>query len=307
MRNKIITILITVVVLIVIITQIDLKELRENAKYFFSFPIFLAFLLYLTSFLLRALRWSFLLSGDLSVPKAFHIVSIHTVSNNIFPFRSGELTFPYFSQALYGVPFKKALVALLSARLADLWSLAVLFLFSISILGLSQIIPHKFLISLILLSGLFLIAPLLFVSFVDLVAKVPLFSKKVADVRDEIQHFLKGRQLLMLLVISLSIWLVKFAAFHRIAKAYSSNGDPGYWKVAVASIISEIMAAAPIQTVAEFGMFEAGWTGSFMLMGMSRKAALTLGFSLHVTFLLFSFLLGIPAYIWALIKTGVEK
>jgi len=39
-----------------------------------------------------------------------------------------------------------------------------------------------------------------------------------------------------------------------------------------------------------------------MFMGMARKRAVTLGLSLHLTILLFSLIIGIPAYLLALFR-----
>ncbi len=293
--------LLTFVLLLLILWQLDINALKENLSSLFSGQLFLAFLIYLASYLLRAVRWQFLLGHGISLPSIFHIVALHTVSNNVFPFRSGELTFPYFCKRFHDIPVAISTSTLVSARMADLCSLGPLFLLSLLFLNLAlKKFSLIFLVVLILIGVAFTIPYAL--SILQWILKDLFIGKKITKYLSQAQEQYKslwhGEKLAGLIILSLAIWTVKFGAFSLIAKKFltSTTFHLTYWKVVLGSTASELVAALPLQTFAELGMFEAGWTGAFIFMGMARKKAVTLGFSLHLTMLLFSLIIGVPAY-----------
>ncbi len=299
--------LFTLLLLLLIFWQLDINTLKENFSSLLSGQLFLAFLIYLSSYLLRALRWQFLLGHGVPFASIFHIVALHTVSNNVFPFRSGELTFPYFCKRFHDIPVAISTSTLVSARMADLCSLGPLFLLSLLFLNMALTrFSLIFLVILIFLGIAFTIPYVL--SLLQWILKDFSIGEKItnhlAQAREQYRSLWQGGKLAGLIFLSLAIWMVKFGAFFLMAKKLLPPGTfhLNYWKVVLGSTASELMAALPLQTFAELGMFEAGWTGAFIFMGMARKEAVTLGFSLHLTILLFSLVIGVPAYAMALFR-----
>ncbi len=302
----------TVLLLLLIFWQLDIPTLKENLTSLLTGQLLFPFLIYLASYLLRALRWQFLLGRVFPLPSIFHIVALHTVSNNVFPFRSGELTFPYFCKRFHNIPVGISTSTLVSARLADLCSLGPLFFISLICLNMPVTkFSAVFLIILVFLGMIFTIPYALSLVLWTLknTSKRERFSVPLVQAQEQYRRLWKGKKLVGLMALSLAIWVVKFGAFFLIAKKLliSTTFHLNYWKVVLGSTASELVAALPLQTFAEFGMFEAGWAGAFMFMGMARKRAVTLGFSLHLTILLFSLLIGIPAYLAALFRKTKEE
>ena len=299
--------LLTSLLILLIFWQLDIHTLKENFYLLFSGQLLLAFIIYLTTYILRALRWQFLLGHGFPLHSLFHIVALHTVSNNIFPFRSGELTFPYFCKRFHDVPVAISTSTLVSARIADLGSLGPIFLFSLILLNMSLARFSLVFLFLFVILGMAFTLPYALNLLQYILKHLPggdRLLEPIAQAQEQYRSLWQGKKLALLILLSLAIWMVKFGAFFLIAKRFllSPSFHLNYWKVALGSTASELVAALPLQTFAEFGMFEAGWAGAFMFMGMARKEAVTLGFSLHLTFLLFSLIIGIPAYAMALFR-----
>lgn len=289
----------TILFLALILWQSNKLLLKSNLYRLLSFPIALAFIFYILSYLLRALRWQLMLEGSIPLPQLFHIVILHTVANNIMPFRSGELSFLYFCKKLKNIPLKVSTTVLVGARVADLLSLGILFLLSLALLKVSL---TRILIAVLILVILILVAFLL--PHILKLANPALkkISPKLASQAEEAQHLYlelwKGKKLLFLLSTTLLIWVVKFFSFYIIVRHFlPAHYGINYWQVVLGSTASELSAALPLQTFAELGMFEAGWTGAFVLMGMNRADSVTIGFLLHMVMLIFSLILGVPAYL----------
>ncbi len=288
-----------------ILKQLEFDLIKSGFLLFRSETIIIAFGVYLFSYILRAVRWWFLID-DLPLISSIHIVTLHTVSNNLFPFRSGEITFPYFCGRFHNIPLSSSLPALLGARIADLCTLGPLFILALLNLK-ADFLKFK---SFVITAVVFLILAFIFPQILHLLSfllkksgLVSSFADKVEELRVNYEELWKGKNLFILFFLSLFIWLVKFGAFYLIASHFNVANFPlNYWKVVLGSTASEMMAAMPIQTFAEFGMFEAGWAGAFMFMGMGRREAVTLGFSLHLTILIFSIIIGMPAYILAFFR-----
>lgn len=306
-RGYLFILFLTFLFLLLIFWQLDIKNLEKNLHSLLSFQVLLGFFLYLASYLLRAIRWQILLGREFLLTSLFHIVSLHTVANNIFPFRSGELTFLYFCRRFHNIPISISTPTLVSARFADLCALGPLFFFSLLYFGFPL---SKFVTVLIFIFIFFSLAYLLphilglLQWALGHIRMGEGITKHLSSISECYKSQWHGWNLAMLLFISLSIWVVKFLAFY-----FMVNGlvDPTtfhltYWKVVLGSTASELVAALPIQSFAEFGMFEAGWSGAFIFMGMGKRAAVTSGFSLHLIMLLFSLIIGIPAYLAAFLR-----
>ncbi len=304
--------LLTFLLLLLILWQLDIHTLKENLSTLLSGQLFLAFLVYLSSYLLRAIRWQFLLGHGLPLASIFHIVALHTVSNNVFPFRSGELTFPYFCKRFHNIPVAISTSTLVSARIADLGSLGPLFLFSLLLLNMSLTRFSLVFLFLLIFLGMAFTLPHVLGLLQFLLKHLPLGERlhgHLVQAQEQYRSLWQGKKLAGLILLSLAIWMVKFGAFFLMAEKLlpSDTFHLNYWKVVLGSTASELVAALPLQTFAELGMFEAGWTGAFVFMGMARKEAVTLGFSLHLTILLFSLVIGIPAYVMALFRKSKRE
>ena len=85
--------------------------------------------LYSLTYLFRALRFK-LFFREVKTFDMFSVMCVHTFFNNIFPFRSGESSFPIILKRLFQTPITSSSTALLIARIFDLITLSFLFLLS---------------------------------------------------------------------------------------------------------------------------------------------------------------------------------
>ncbi len=285
------SLLLGLVLLVALALQLDVHRLGELLTGVNGLLLAVAFLFYFVSYLLRALRWLLLLGEGLGLVEWLHIVVLHTVANNLLPFRSGELSFPYFCKTLYGISLDDSIAALLSARVADLFSLGLVGCVALVFVGVMS--PW-------MLLGILLV-PACFV-LVRFSERLVSFLSRTVFKRDVRIEAISPVRFLLLFFASLLIWFVKFFSFYLMVLSFGKSLGLGYWQVVVASIASEVAAALPIQSLAEFGLFEAGWAGPLMAMGIDRHLAVTLGFAVHLTFLLFSVVMGIPVYALTIIR-----
>lgn len=256
--------------------------------------IILAYITYLFSFAARAYRWMLML-GRKDFGHLFSIVAIHTLSNNIYPARTGELSFIY----LLGKEHSKGSLAstLLVARLADIICIALFFTVSalyVSGIGNFTLYGPLVVILLCVLSFAFLYA-LNKISTAKLPQKL---SKFIEDLKDGL--LVQKGKYPKVFFSSMLVWGVKYVAFFFLTKAImlTINMDITFWKSVFGVSFSELTTVLPIHSFGGLGTFEAGWTGAYMIMGYSKSIAVTTGFTFHITLLLFSTLTGLPFLIF---------
>ncbi|GEM_PF-604071 len=318
MKGKSLTlvVLVTLVLLGIILSQMDYKVVGLFLKKASPLVILLSFAIYTFTYLLRAIRWRILLGLPISTSSLFHIVCLHTLANNLFPFRTGELTFPYFLGRFHKVQLPSAFSSLFLARVSDMLALGSLFLAGLVAVGF----PGEKTLALVVpaLMAILFFSPKLLARILPLIQKCSRFKIRgwrlqrkaqgsepppslgsLESFSQEIQEQWKGRRMAMANLLSLVIWGVKFLAFYLLALEMTRPlGYPlSYWKVVVGTSASELTTVLPIHSIGGVGTYEAGWTGAFILMGMARGEAVATAFLFHMTLLLFSVVLGLPAYL----------
>lgn len=124
---------VSAIALLAISTQIDLDLFREawaDARYIYLVPgvLFLAL-----GAVTRALRWRVLLSGGLSFRRAFSILNVSYLINNIVPFRLGELVRAYLAtRATPPVPVLTSASTIIVERLLDLLAVVLFLAFALA-------------------------------------------------------------------------------------------------------------------------------------------------------------------------------
>jgi uncharacterized protein (TIRG00374 family) len=302
-RSKALSVFVlTLLVVVLLITQIDWTLFEKSLINYWSLEVLFAFLLYILSFALRAWRWQYLLKNRIGFLQGFHLVGLHTIANNLFPVRSGELTFPFFAYSLYDVPVEESTAALFVARVTDIFALIALVSVSyLMIGGKSHNLWFNPLVLCLFVAVAVTVMVVLFALITDWVIKKFPDSKlalKISDVKSEIIKSYDSKALLVVALTSTGIWLVKLIAFYAVTVALLKETFPiSLPMVIFAGAVSEVVASLPLQTFAELGMFEAGWAGVLMFLGIPKKIAVTLGFQVHMAYFSFSLILGLPAYL----------
>ena len=222
--------------------------------------------------------------------KLFRIVAIHTMANNIYPARTGELSFLYL---LGEYPKGRLTSILLAARIADICCIALFF--SAATLA---VIPQR-MKEIAAATGLAL-------AFAAILAIAACIASRLAGTK--IKGFLKDMAegladqksaLPQIFAVSALIWGIKYTSFYILAKEILATvGHQISFPQAVFGLsFSELTTVLPIHSIGGFGTFEAGWTGAFMILGVEKSTALTTGFIFHSVLLIFSVATGAVSYL----------
>ncbi len=272
----------------------------------------LGFLLYLLTYLLRALRWKVLLRRDpVPIRGLLGITAIHTMTNNIFPSRMGEVSYVYLLKRQYGVPVERSVATLLAARVYDFVVIVVLFLISLWFVTsgpeAGSGIDPRFMV---LVVAALVVALLVLLWLGKLVQCVVLLMKDGPGFRRLTRwHFYsylleKGTNAAAYLceaydlrsraaagILSLSVWAVKFVGFMVLLGGILGQErremlSLGYWKVVFGATLAEVTTILPFYS--PLGVYETAWAKSFVAVGMSKELAISTGFVFHILLILAS-------------------
>lgn len=294
-------------------THVDLSKFFQTLSNPEWKWIALGFAIYLTTVLLRATRWYILIYPKRPWPMLFGLTTIHTLLNNLFPARTGELAYVYYLKQIGQVSAMQGAATLLIARFYDLLALTVLFCLSLLFVWTDiQISIVRFLI------GFFVLMPVLMFILIhlfsikgfqqtisvlkkffffkwEMVQKLVVLAEKLIREMDVVSKSGKRRYYFL---ISFFIWALKFVSFMFILWGIGFQDLFTLNLIIFGSSFSEITTVLPIHGIAGFGTVEGGWTLGFLLLGIDKEIVIRSGFAFHIILLSFSFVVGAFGYIW---------
>ena len=259
----------------------------------------LATVLYGTTIVFRALRFQTLLhiGGSARIPffRLLPVIAVHNMYNRIVPFRAGEASYIILLKKYYDYSIARSLPSLILARVYD--GIIVLALFVVCapvVLGAGAL-------------AAFWLVPVLLAVVIAATLKLPwilnvasrvltpmgrgshLYNRIAGAVArmcdafvENISSVKKTSTVLAVIAYSLLIWLAMFAMFFVMMQGF------GLYPLAIGSlpvvIVGSTLSIAafvlPVNTPT--GPMELGWTAGFMMVGLSRQAAMTSGFGVNV-------------------------
>jgi uncharacterized membrane protein YbhN (UPF0104 family) len=225
--------------------------------------------------------------------RAFRLVLLHNLFNNLLPMRSGEASFPLLMAREFRVPFTRSIPGLVYLRVLDLH---FIFLLGVTVLSWNR--------------GPLAWAPIL------LLAPVPY---GVFRIQERLRRGLSGREgrvaevagnVLMGLPTSGRLfwrnwlwtgvnWTVKLLVFAWILQAFAPMPFP---YALIGSTTGEMSSVLPFNGIAGAGTYEAGVLASLVPLGVEVEAALRAALNLHVFVLGSSILAGILAALFPFAK-----
>ncbi|NPA58070.1 MAG: flippase-like domain-containing protein [Aquificae bacterium] len=224
--------------------------------------ILTAFLLYVASYITRALRWKITLSIN-DFWKLFKITAFNTVFNIFMPFRTGEVSFFYMLKK-ENIPISESAVSFVSVRIFDAISLFAVF-------GSSYLIyKGKVLPAVILLFT----APL--TAFLLKKLSALLKSEKISRFREE---RLTPKNIAVLYLLSVITFILKFTAFYLVLP---EGIDLPFVQAVFAASAGDITTILPIHGIAGIGTYEGGYAGALILLGVDREKALLASVFAHI-------------------------
>lgn len=316
LKRLIIPILITIGIILLLFTQISLKDLFALLKSMDLKWALLGAFGYLLAILFRALRYRWLIhSKKVPLSDLFRISIFYHLSLMVLPSKLGELTYPYFLNRLSGMAMTEGLASLIASRIYDFFT--ILIIFFIAFLGfqsLFHINPFLMTFLVIILIGL------IFLTFFYMSSLMKLFSsgleevskwiglsekksfqwtqKKIHDIAEDFDAIKARRTYVPVTLASLASWILSYWMFYAFLKGFGISTDA--MKVVFGSTIAIVANVLPISGLGNWGILEAGWAAGFMLVGLSKVEAIATGFGVHILLFLTSALMSF--FCWMTLK-----
>jgi len=263
-----------------------------------------AFLLFLSSQILRAFRWILLSFGKKPrLTLSMAVTAIHVGLGHLLPFRLADVAFVGLFKHFGKVPVGHGTAKVFLAKLLDLMAMGVVIGSAVAA-GAGEMA---------------LIAPLLllfgFLGIVFMSSILRAVQKPLLWILGRILHLHKTQwfddlieassvrnrkgKLAAAFLVSILVWVTKLTMFCFLLEALGVTGVPG-WKVFLASGVTNIIMALPINGLMSIGTVEAGWTAGFAMVGIeglviSNMNIVELGFSVHILWTLMAILMMIMA------------
>lgn len=273
--------LITSAFLVAFLYLVPLKELIHSLSNIKPEGLFIAFILYSISQLLRCLRWKLLLKG-LSLRDVFLINSANIFLNNLLPARAGELSWFYYTRKM-GLEMRASLWSFLVGRGYDLLGM-------IASLFLSFAFMKGFILIAVFSGTILLVSALIPYTRMALPRK-----GKLGELRGFLEREFKP---------SLSVKLIALSTISFGLKALSVY-------VVLSSIIEleltaflfaftggELTTILPVHGFMGYGTYETGFLLPLKVLGIQTKESLQWGFIAHSFLLLSSAVWGVVSIAW---------
>ncbi len=306
--TKLLTICITILLVLILFSQIKLSDIVYTLTVLNYFHLLFAFILYSCSYFFRTLRFYILLDKKVSLKDLFHIVCVHNMANNIFPARTGELSYVYLLNKVHNKQTGEGIASLAVARVLDLFIILIMFFISLYFVeflssSVSKIIwiAASFMIILIVFFALSLyfgtyislFTRNIFIGLkIDRINVIIFLLNKVDEVIESIQAIksFKKTAFLELIIASFGIWLSMYSFNFLLVSAM--NIDLDFLSVIFATSFAIFTTVLPIQGVGGFGTLEGGWTVGFVTVGLASDLAISSGFIYHTIIWIYFLILG---------------
>ncbi|MDI7261552.1 MAG: lysylphosphatidylglycerol synthase transmembrane domain-containing protein [Thermodesulfobacteriota bacterium] len=298
MKRFILSLLITVGIILVLFTQISIKDLYHLLINIDPYWAVLGSTAYLLAIFLRALRYRWLIhSREILLPDLFKISVFYHLSLMVLPSKFGELSYPYFLNRLSGLSMTEGLASLIASRVYDFFIVLIIFLFAIigfqSFLqiNLPLIILFSILLILSILVAFFHMSSFLRWSSI-LLGKmaegtrlknsktVHWVQRKIHEMAEDFYAIKARKTYFSVSLASLGSWIMIFYVFYAFLRAFGIKVS--FLKVVFGSTIAVIANALPISGLGNWGTLEAGWAAGFLIVGLSKEEAIATGFGVHI-------------------------
>lgn len=301
---------------------VDAETIRSTWARLSFFAWLPAFALHVLLYMVRSWRFAVLMPAEHRPPQRqlLPVCAAHTLATFVLPAKIGEATFPLYAGRVSGTPAAAALAALVVSRILDM---ATVFL----ALGVACVAMHHAgawpehgwflpagLVLLALSAGGFglaargdsLLAALRW-TLAALRLSDTRLGRAVAARLDSLGSALKDAgnpaRLMAAGALSLLAWLAVFLFCAILARGLGIGERIGLFEATFGSALAIITSLVPLSAFANFGTFEAGWTGGFGLFGVPADVAVATGVGLHLVQLVHVVALGLLGHagmaLWA--------
>jgi len=271
-----------------------------------------AFLLTIILFPLIELINVFRYSSAFELKFSFKLFNLSNFANmiiGVMPMRVGEISYIYGLKKYFGMNYKNGIKKLFLVRIADL---AVIYLLLISsslfvVLSIAQEIIYFISILFLILFlgiGIFSLITIKY-SISKRLKRYPRLRTIVLVIEETIfQAFkIKKRKLILIFILSLAYWLLRILM--GFAVLYMLGVQLDFFIVVFISLALLFIDIIPIKTVANFGLFEAGFAYFLVQLGYSSIIALNKTLLFHIAVFIPAIIYGLIGYV--LLKFSKKK
>lgn len=298
--------IITLALVAILLSQIEITDVVDTLTDIEPVYLVAGFGLYVLSYFFRALRFHILLNREVGIKDLFNIVCIHNMVNSLLPARTGELSYVYLLKKRHNKTAGAGAATLITARLFDM--ITILMLFFLSTLFVSTRFDTPAEVRWMIISLMFMVVLVLIITisqglkFIMLLRKMTTHLgmdkirildyvfRKIDEATESFSDMHRGTFVWSALV-SIVIWLVLYSMNYTLIMAMGF--DMTFWTVLFASTFALITTILPVQGIGGFGTIEGGWAIGFIIMGVPKEVAISLGFSVHIVLISYFTILGL--------------
>ncbi len=281
--------IISVVLVAIVFSTIDFGKTLEKISEISFFAVLVSAIVYSFSFVLRALRWKYLVKpiAAISVKDSFAIVCVSFLANNLLPARLGEFLRAYLLSKKKGIGKVKSLSTVIVDRIVDGITLVFVFLVIMVFSGDVPLIAQK----------LIVIPALVFAFCMGFFVKPDFFRRmlspffrRIPFVYNRIKVFLDdlvigGRAFsqsagsgVMIWASSFIIWGLESTNLLVIARAFGI--EISVVKIVLLLVVVALGLMIP-SAPAYIGTFEALFVLYFLAFGLTAESATAMAITVH--------------------------
>ncbi|OHD70386.1 MAG: hypothetical protein A2W19_16435 [Spirochaetes bacterium RBG_16_49_21] len=298
--------------------KLDIAKTWDSIRNADAVMVIVSCLVYSASNFFKMLRFRLML-GDYGIPlfDLYAITSYHNFYNQIMPARTGELTFVYYLKKIGNADVSKGLHILVVTRIFDFIVISAFFICSIifvfgarTSMALIAAGAAFFIISIIALFNLKWIV-ILCGRILRTLTKNERMQKnrlvgalrgRIDVLVHEFSSFKTARFVPALAVTSILTWSALYFLFYLTIRSFGI--DIGLIQSVAGSTGGVLTNVLPINSFGSFGTLEAGWTGGFILVGMSEQDAIFTGFGYHFISFFASAAIALFCYVVTIARKG---
>jgi glycosyltransferase 2 family protein len=283
----------------------------QRMAYWPFIPVTIFFLLH---FVVRAVRWRYLLEGGEGIPiiRLAEAIMVGALASNVLPLRAGEFVRPYMLTVTNRVSFTIGFISVVIERFFDL--AVVLISFGVILLFVPGIpsFVYQGAISLTVMASIILIVMVGGVLFPDLIRKVSTFFfsplperlRKIAATL--VDDFLRGSivlnepsRLAFVVILSALVWLTCYLQFYFFL--YCFDVQPSFGLSVLTAVMVALAVAAP-SAPGFIGVYQAGCVLAFSLYGVKKEAAMAYAIFTH----LYQYVMILALGVLSLVRNNVK-
>lgn len=298
MKSKAVKIIIGIVISLLtilwLIYNINWNEVFEQLKTVNYSWLIAAFAVIFLQFILRAVRWRYLVPDSSSMPFALSYdgIMLANFANYILPLRAGEFVRPYFLSRNSNNSFSNCFAGVVIERFFDLTMVLIMFKLSLSAGQQLDSWIEQGANALFILAACILVFIVLAVLAPNTAQRVSnfllsflpqrirsFFSELVSGLLEGAQVVKSGKNLFLIIFLSALVWLDTALGYYVLLCMFDFKAS--FYQAIIVTVVVALAVAAP-SAPGFIGVFQVACIAAFALLGLSKETATTYALLSHL-------------------------